>query len=148
MSSSLSHRFAEHLRGGNHLPRLDSAPTQNAATLEPGQIGGSAKMWESSDLSANDFADEAARFFNLPRVALPDLLAGPSLARHFSRRFLRETMVFPFQTAGQKTCLAVADPSESAAARAAELVLGGDIAIVVASVEDIATALNRLVEDE
>ena len=146
MSSSPTRRFADHLRGGNHLPRFDTADAPDVATQENG--GAAAKLWEATDLSASDFADEAARFFHLPRVALPDLLAAQSLAKHFSRRFLRETMVFPFRSAEQKACLAVADPGEAAAAQAAELVLGGEIAIVVASFEDIATALNRLTDDE
>ena len=32
------------------------------------------KLWELTDLSANDFADEVARFYRLPRLALPELL--------------------------------------------------------------------------
>src|SRR5438552_1569140 len=147
MSSNLSRRFADHLRGGNHLPRFDAADAQGAGQGHS-QGEGAAKLWEATDLSANDFADEAARFFQLPRIALADLMAAQSLAKHFSRRFLRETMVFPFRSADQKACLAVADPGEAAAAQAAELVLGGEIAIVVASFEDIATALNRLADDE
>jgi general secretion pathway protein E len=102
----------------------------------------------ATDLSPSEFADEAARRFSLPRIALPDLLAARPLAKHFSRRFLRETMVYPFQSAQHKACLAVADPGETAAARAAELVFGGAIDIVVASSEDIATALNRLAGDD
>ena len=146
MSSNPPVRFADHLRGGNALPQFDAADAPDAATPENG--GTAAKAWEATDLSASDFADEVARLFHLPRIALPDLLAAQSLAKHFSRRFLRETMVFPFQSAQQRACLAVADPGETAATRAAELVLGGEINIVVASFEDIATALNRLAGDD
>src|SRR5437763_13407670 len=46
-------------------------------------------LWELTDLSANDFADEVARFFALPRLNLPQLFALPSLGERFSRRFLR-----------------------------------------------------------
>jgi general secretion pathway protein E len=148
MSSNLSRRFAEHLREGHHLPPLDAGDASKVAKQENGVGGGATKLWEATNLSASDFADEAAGFFDLPRVALPDLLAGQSLAKHFSRRFLRETMVFPFQSAGQRRCLAVADPGETAASQAAGLVLGDDIAIVVASFEDIATALNQNAGDE
>jgi general secretion pathway protein E len=146
MSSNPSVRLADQLRGSNPLPRLDAAGGRDAATLENG--GTVTKLWEATELSANDFADDVARRFRLPRIALPDLLAAQSLAKHFSRRFLRETMVFPFQSAQHKRCLAVADPGEAAAARAAELVLGGEIDIVVASVEDIATALNKFADDD
>jgi general secretion pathway protein E len=149
MSSNPSRRFADHLRGGNYLQRFEAADALGAATQGNGPGGAAAeRLWEATDLSASDFADEAARFFRLPRIALPDLLAGQSLATHFSRRFLRETLVFPFQSAEQRACLAVADPGETAALRAAELVLGGEIAVVVASFEDISTALNRLAGEE
>jgi general secretion pathway protein E len=146
MSSNPPVRFADPLRGANPLPRFDAADAPDAATPENG--GTAAKSWEATDLSASDFADEVARRFHLQRIALPDLLAAQSLAKHFSRRFLRETMVFPFQSAQHGACLAVADPGETAARRAAELVLGGEIDMVVASFEDIATALNRLAGDD
>jgi general secretion pathway protein E len=146
MSSNPPVRFADPLRGADALPRFDAADAPDAATPENG--GTAAKSREATDLSASDFADEVARRFHLQRIALPDLLAAQSLAKHFSRRFLRETMVFPFQSAQHRACLAVADPGETAARRAAELVLGGEIDMVVASFEDIATALNRLAGDD
>src|SRR6266700_1006806 len=147
---SLNHfrHFADHLLGGGHLPRFDAADRSDVAPQQNAISDGPAKLWEAANLSASDFADEAARFFDLPRIALPDLLAGQSLAKHFSRRFLRETMVFPFQSADGQACLAVADPGETAASQAAELVLGSDITIVVASFEDIATALNHGTGDD
>jgi general secretion pathway protein E len=146
MSSNKTDRFAEHLRRGNHLPQLDVANAAEAGAQDVGR--GPTKLWEATNLSASDFADEAARFFALPRIALPDLLAAQSLSKQFSRRFLRETMVFPFQSADGKACLAVADPGETAASQAAELVLGDDVTVMVASFEDIATALNQRVGDE
>jgi general secretion pathway protein E len=143
MSPDHFRRFSDHLLSGHHLPEFDAADSVGVARQQSAIGDGRAKLWEATNLSASDFADEAARFFELPRIALPDLLAGQSLARHFSRRFLRETMVFPFQSADGKTCLAVANPGETAASQAAELVLGGEITVVVASFEDIATALNH-----
>jgi general secretion pathway protein E len=137
--------FADHLRSRNYLPRI----AVDDVALQANDVGGgAAKLWEATNLSASDFADEAARFFHAPRLALPDLLAGQSLAKRFSRRFLRETMVFPFQAADERICLAVADPGQTAAAQAAELVLGGQVAVMVASFEDIATALNQRVGDD
>src|SRR5262249_17977553 len=106
-------------------------------------------IWELSELSANDFAEEVARYFDVPRVGLADLLAAPALVKQFSQRFLREMTVFPYQSSDGKAMLALADPSDSAAVRAAGIVLGGDIRIKVASFEDIATVLNqRLGEDD
>src|SRR5215218_5519590 len=56
------------------------------------------KLWELTDLGANDFADEVARFYGLRRLALPELLAADPVLQGFSRRFLREMVVLPFHT--------------------------------------------------
>jgi general secretion pathway protein E len=107
-------------------------------------------LWELTDLSANDFADEVAHFYKLPRLGLQQLLTASSLASKFSTRFLREMTIFPCRMEqGHGDRLVVADPTDSAAVRAAEIVLGGPVAVAVASFEDIATILSkRLDEDE
>jgi general secretion pathway protein E len=106
------------------------------------------KLWETSELSAGDFAAEAASFYGLPCATLPDLLAARPLVHQFTRRFLREMTIFPCQTAAGTLVLAVADPSDSASIRAATIVLGAEPVIQVASFEDIATALDRRLGDE
>jgi general secretion pathway protein E len=106
------------------------------------------KLWESSELSAGDFADEVARFFKLPCVGLPELLAARPLVHQFSRRFLREMTIFPCQTAAGTVVLAVADPSDSASIQAATIVLGGGPTVQVASFEDIAIALDQRLGDD
>src|SRR5579862_8583085 len=53
-------------------------------------------IWESCDLSANEFADEVAAYYRRPRMTLPELLASHALIERFTRRFLRETMIFPY----------------------------------------------------
>ena len=99
------------------------------------------QLWEASDISAQDFADEVAAFFHLPRLTLPELMAVHSLTGRFAQRFLREAAIFPFAAAKDRFGLAVGDPSDLAAQRGVELVLGGRAEIVVASFEDIGTAL-------
>ncbi|UFZ07872.1 GspE/PulE family protein [Bradyrhizobium ontarionense] len=143
MSSPPPLRFADHPQGGSGPARFGAGSAGAAATKDVGT-----ETSEATDLSAADFADAVARQLGLPRISLSDLLACKPLAERFSRRFLRETMVFPFQSAQQKPCLAVTDPRDTAAARAAELVFGGAIELVVASVDDIAMALNRLAGDD
>jgi general secretion pathway protein E len=103
---------------------------------------------DSTKLPVGDFANEVARFWRMPRLNLPQLLSATSLVGKFSRRFLLESTIFPFAGAdGSK--LAMADPTDTAALRAAEIVLGGSVEIVVASYEDIATVLTeRLGDDE
>ncbi|HTC03955.1 MAG TPA: ATPase, T2SS/T4P/T4SS family [Xanthobacteraceae bacterium] len=102
------------------------------------------ELWESTDLPAAEFADEVARFFKLQRISLLELLATEAQVEGFSRRFLRESMVFPFRSAGGPVKLAVADPMDTAAIRAAEIVFGDTVELVIASFEDITTILERL----
>jgi len=135
--------FATYLRGSSHLAGEVNSPsvqTRDDRTFR--------KLWELSDLSANDFADEVARFFKRPRVSLPDLLAAPALVKQFSPRFLREMTVFPYRAADGSATLAIADPGDSAAVRAAAIVLGDNVSINIASFEDIETALNQRLIDE
>jgi general secretion pathway protein E len=107
------------------------------------------KLWELTDLSANDFADEVARFYGLRRLGLPELLAVTAVVQRFSRRFLREMVVLPYQVQEGRFGLALADPTDVAAIRAAEIVLGSALEITVASYEDIPTVLaERLGEDD
>jgi len=98
------------------------------------------QLWEGSDISAHDFAEEVASFSGLRRISLPELLASDSLTGRFTQRFLREAAMFPFAAPG-KIVLAVGDPGDIASQKAVEIVLGGPIEIAVASFEDIATAL-------
>jgi general secretion pathway protein E len=144
MGIDVAHEFANHLRSKKHLAGevslRDGTAAGNERTLQ--------KLWESTELSANDFADEVSQFFKVPRVPLPDLLAAEPLVKQFSRRFLREMTVFPYRAADGKTVLAVADPSDTAAVRAAGIVLGDGINVAVASFEDITTVLNQRLGEE
>ena len=109
--------------------------------------GGSLRrLWEASGLSAQEFADEAAAFFKLPRISLADILGAKSLAPRFSRRFLREASAFPFETADGGLRLAMADPTDREVVKAARLVLDAAVEIAVASFEDVATALSEAPE--
>src|SRR5580692_2583524 len=125
---------------------------KDAPNGRPADQGGSgrgqSKLWELTDLSPSDFADEAARFTGLERVTLQDLLAAPALNEAFSQRFLREMMVFPYQAPDGTAALAVADPTDTAAQRAAEIVLRRNVAIMVASVEDLTVVLDRRLGDD
>jgi general secretion pathway protein E len=156
MTGHQSLQFAEHLRQIRHLRSPDAQ-----AIVDPGaadrpqngvqrnlQSGTHTRLWELTDLSASEFADEAARFYHCERVALQDLLAAPPLIAAFSQRFLRETLMFPYQTADRRVALAVADPTEMAARRAAEIVLGPDIEIRIASFEDLTIVLDRRLVDD
>ena len=104
-------------------------------------------MWEKSDLPAGKFADEAASFWRLPRLGLQELMNVVGAVEHFSPRFLRESSVFPFRVGDEGFGLAVSDPADGAAIRAAEIVCGRPVAIAVASFDDIATVLELRLDE-
>jgi general secretion pathway protein E len=105
-------------------------------------------LWRLSELSAADFADEVALFHRRPRISLQELMAANSLTERFSRRFLRDAAVFPFQATDGCPRLAVADPSDTAAIRAADIVFGRQVEIAIASYEDIGIVLGERLGDD
>jgi general secretion pathway protein E len=146
MTAPGAQEFAAHFRQKTGLAaELDDRALSGPAGAEHGLR----KLWEMSEMSAGEFADEVARFYGLPRVTYPDMIAAQPQVTLFSRRFLREMAVFPYQSAAGEPVVAIADPSDSASIQAAAIVLGAGISTRVASFEDIATALDqRLGEDQ
>jgi general secretion pathway protein E len=143
MITEASSPFVEHLRQHHHLTKTAG---DNA---EPGGADHrQGKLWEMTTLSPADFADEAARFHGLPRITLQDMLAASPLVATFSQRFLREVLVFPHRSGDGHAVLAIADPTDLAARRAAQIVLGPELAIKVASAEDLSVVLNQRLGDE
>jgi len=140
-------RFASYLRDRHHQPSVPATAQANSSESQDGSHS-LRRLWEQSDLPANEFADEVARFYNLPRIQLPQLLAASPLLGQFSRRFLRDMAAFPYRSAEGQIRLALADPSDTASVRAAEIVLDGPIAIDIASFEDLATALTERLGDD
>ena len=104
------------------------------------------ELWEATDLSAAEFADEVSNYWGIVRLSLPQLLACKPCLEGFSPRFLRESTIFPARAPNGGYRLAVADPSDTAAIRAAEIVFGEPVEIAVASFEDITTVLDQRVE--
>ncbi|MBC9879628.1 type II/IV secretion system protein [Bradyrhizobium sp. INPA01-394B] len=133
--------FVAHFRAKLAL-KAEPVPSGGA-----GNENGLRKLWEASDLSATEFADELARFFRLPRLAFKDMIAAEPKVQQFSRRFLREMAIFPCQINGGPA-VAVADPSDRATVQAATIVLGAPPAIYVASFEDVAAALDQRLGEE
>src|SRR5882672_5225383 len=104
------------------------------------------ELWEATDLSAAEFADEVSDYWGVVRLSLPQLLASTPCLDGFSRRFLRESTIFPVRAPSGNYRLAVADPSDTAAIRAAEIVFGSAVEVAVASFEDITTVLDQRVD--
>ncbi len=156
MTGHQSLQFMEYLQQGRHLKPADAQqaadrgpPDQPQSELQRNpQAASHIKIWEATDLSASEFADQAARFYHYERVTLEDMLLATPLVAAFSQRFLRETLVFPYQAADHGTVLAIADPTDLAARRAAEIVLGPNIEIKLAAFDDLTVVLDqRLVSD-
>src|SRR5262247_1787053 len=145
-AAGATERFASYLRDRHHQLRALAAQVGSSESQDSAH--GLRGLWEQSELPANEFADEVARFYNLPRIHLPQLLAASPLLGQFSRRFLRDMAAFPYRSADGQTRLALADPTDTASVRATEIVLGGPIAIDIASFEDLATALTERLGDE
>ena len=146
MSVNMSEDFAKYLVSKSYI----AGDLISKFDLPNAKSGGQAlrRLWELTDLSANDFADEVARFHALPRMSLAQLMEAAALVGRFSRRFLREMVVFPYETADGQFQLAVADPNDAAPVRAAEIVLGSRVAVTIASYEDIATVLAARIGDD
>jgi general secretion pathway protein E len=140
MATDLSSQFVEYLRRSKRLTAVDG---REGTTGQGGADIRQAKLWELADLPAGEFADEAARFHGLERVTLQDMMSAAPLVAPFSSRFLRETVVFPHRSADGRTVLAVADPTDQAAQRAAQIVLGSGIEIRVATADDLAVVLGH-----
>src|ERR1700733_1285936 len=104
------------------------------------------ELWEATDLSAAEFADEVSDYWGVVRLSLPQLLASTPCLDGFSHRFLRESTVFPVRAPGGTYRLGVADPSDTAAIRAAEIVFGAPVEVAVASFEDISTLLDQRID--
>lgn len=133
--------FRQHLLEKYALPPRAHVRVEKAAN--PALIRPLREFWEATDLSAAEFADDVSDYFALPRLSLPQLLATAPRLEGFSRRFLRESTIFPFSAPDGGFRLAVADPSDTAAIRAAEIVFGTPVDVVVASYEDITTVLDQ-----
>ena len=132
------------------LERIPDAARTKLRGVNSGETpagNGLREIWEKSDLPAGKFADEAASFWRLPRLGLQELMNVVGAVEHFSPRFLRESSVFPFRVGGEGFGLAVSDPADGAAIRAAEIVCGRPVAIAVASFDDIATVLELRLDE-
>jgi general secretion pathway protein E len=145
MSQSSTEEFWRYLLEKYSAPATASGKTRGERPIN-GEITLRAVL-ESTEIPVGDFANEVARFWRRPRIQLPQLLAANGLVGRFSRRFLIESAVFPFDGEGGPK-LAMADPTDTAASRAAEIVLCGAVDVVVASFEDIATVLGERLDDD
>ncbi|CCD94822.1 General secretion pathway protein E (Type II traffic warden ATPase) [Bradyrhizobium sp. ORS 375] len=133
MSGTLSTQFHAYLR-----QRHPQAPADDGAA-----DGTQIALWDRFGLSAEAFATEVTSFTGLERVALRELLAASPAVSEFSERFLREVLGYPYKTAEDVAVFAMADPTDQAVRRAAELVLGPHTLFRVASHEDIAVVLDQ-----
>jgi general secretion pathway protein E len=129
------------------MPNAARVKLRGANSAETAAGNGLRELWEKSDLPAGKFADEVASFWKLPRLGLQEMMSVVAIVEKFSARFLRESSVFPFLAEDDSFGLAVSDPGDGAAIRAVEIVCGQAARIVVASFDDIATVLERRLDE-
>ena len=138
-------QFRVHLL--ERIPDAARAKLRSVNPAETAAANGLRELWEKSDLSGGKFADEVAGFWRLPRLGLQELINAVGAVEQFSPRFLRESSVFPFRTGDDGFGLAVSDPADGAAIRAAEIVCGRAVTIAVASFDDITTVLELRLDE-
>ena len=103
-----SYLLRKHALTGDLMSKIDTSDK----TPQPVKLR---DLWELTELSAGEFADEVAQFYQLRRQDLPRLLSANSLASKFSPRFLREMSMFPCKSNdGSGNKLVVADPTDAA----------------------------------
>ena len=129
------------------IPDAARVKLRSVDTVEAASGNGLRDLWEKSDLPAGIFADEVAGFWRLPRLSLQDLMNAVGAVEQFSPRFLRESSVFPFRVGDDGFGLAVSNPADGAAIRAAEIVCGRPVMIAVSSFDDIATVLQLRLDE-
>src|SRR5829696_2717219 len=102
----------------------------------PSRVNDPEGLWRAGAALAGDLADAVADFHKLPRTNLAAVAARKPLLRDLSRRYLRETFVYPYDEDGTPT-LAVADPARGDVIRAMRLAFGRPVALKILSFEEI-----------
>jgi general secretion pathway protein E len=146
-------QFLDHLHQAGHLKNemqgaQERGPPEKLLDKAPRGLAPNKKLWEVTDLSAGELADEVARYYQHERVTLQEMLEAAPLVDAFSRRFLRETLIFPYESVDGGAVLVIADPTDLAARRAAEIVLGPDLKVKVAAFDELAVALDERLGNE
>ena len=134
---ALLSRFVAFLKGGNELS-FRSGPA--ASTFR--------EVWTISGLNGSDFATRLATFLQLPTIAFSGLSMAVPLIDRFAPRFLKEFSAYPFINASGEVSIAVAEPPDAAFRQAARIVLEREPSYVIASYEDIASALASRLQSE
>src|SRR3981189_229379 len=89
--------FRQHLLEKYSLPPKARARVENPANSTLARP--LRELWEAPDLSAAEFADEVSDYWGVVRLSLPQLLNSTPCFDGFSRRFLRESPIFPVRAA-------------------------------------------------
>jgi len=123
----------------------------NRGILHSGPNGGQARRAEQNEqadllnatrLTPNDFADELAAFYSCRRVQRAELVADRFAGADLSLRFLQEGHFFPYRDTQGALMLAIAAPVDKETVRAVEVALGKNVALAVATSEDLEAALS------
>src|SRR3979411_3169784 len=101
--------FRQHLLEKYSLPPKARARVENPASSTLARP--LRELWEATDLSAAEFADEVSDYWGVVRLSLPQLLNSTPCLDGFSRRFLRESTIFPVRGLNGSSPLAGDEPA-------------------------------------
>lgn len=132
--------FAEFLGGRINGRGAVDADGRNGAALQTVE-----DLWRSGVATAKEIADALSDYYSIPRATFDAIAPRAALLGDLSRRFLRESFVFPFEEDGTVT-VAVADPARSDVIHAIGLALGASPTVKVASFEEIDLLFERACE--
>ncbi len=140
----MNHRaFAEKLvNAGLVATGQLEAVRSGAGTGSSARPSWSRHLLAASRMKPADFADLMAETEGLPRAGLDAMRRGTSLAGEFSVPFLHEVGLFPYRGPDGSLRLAAADPFDADGIDAVVMTLGGDVALEVATFEDVEIALD------
>src|SRR5215467_8378999 len=134
----------------SHLARKgalrNAQEPEGAAAARRRDTFGDADWVGMTKLTHTGFADELAAYYRCPRVQRGDLVGGRFVGERLSSRFLKDERLFPYEARSGELTLAIAHPIEDETIRAAEIALQREVAIAVATAEDIDAALATTLE--
>jgi len=151
MTGLQSLQFVEYLRQAGHLKAADAVGVTDSGA--PDQLQGDiwrtqqsaafGKLWESPICQPANSPTRSLASTNMTVWRCRTCCRPRLLIAAFSQRFLRETLVFPYRKPIYGIVLVIADPTDLAARRAAEIVLGRRSKSRVASFDDLTVVLDQ-----
>ncbi|WP_062010792.1 GspE/PulE family protein [Aureimonas sp. AU4] len=119
-----------------------------ATPSSPFGEAGPEAVWRNGEVQADALANNLSAHYGLPRLDFETVAGCPSHFGELSRRFLRESYIYPFQGADGTVRVALADPTRRDALRALNIALGQAAEPGLLSFEEIDLLFERALQRE